>query len=176
MRVFIAVELPEALIEALEGVQEGLPGRLVAGDSLHLTLAFLGDLGEARLAAVHEELAGLRLVAPVLRVTALDVFGGKRPNLCFASVAPNPELEAAHRAVARACRAAGIELRRERFRPHVTLARFGRELGAREERQLAGRLGMVPPIEARAEHFALFRSDLGPSGAQYSVLAQYDFD
>lgn len=176
MRVFVAVDLPEALIEALQALQQGLPGRLVPAENLHLTLAFLGEVSEARLAALHEGLAELRLVAPVLHVASLDVFGGRRPNLCFASVALNPALEAAHRAVGRVCRAAGVDLRRERLRPHVTLARFGRELGKREERQLAGRLGMVPPVEAVAAHFSLVRSDLGPSGAQYSALARYDFD
>lgn len=176
MRVFVAIDLPEALGEALEGVQEGLPGRLVAAENLHLTLAFLGDVAGPAVADLAEGLGELRLQAPELRVTGLDLFGGRKPNLCYAAVAANPELEAAHRAVARVARAAGIDLRRERFRPHVTLARFKRELGKREEERLAAQLGVVHLPVVRAESFSLCASVLQPEGPVYSVLAQFPFD
>ncbi|MDQ2091871.1 RNA 2',3'-cyclic phosphodiesterase [Marimonas arenosa] len=175
MRAFIAVDLPEALRAALEQGQEGLPGRPVPSENLHLTLAFLGEVAEPVLHDVHEGLSGLRLTAPELRVSELDVFGGRRPNLCFAAVAMVPDLEAAQRAVVRVCRAAGVDLRRERFRPHVTLARFGRELGRREAERLAAKLGVVHLPPERAESFSLCRSDLRPEGPVYSMLAQYEF-
>ena len=176
MRAFVGVELPEALSEALEGVQAALPGRHVALDNLHLTLAFLGEVDEGKVWALAEGLAELRLAAPELRVTGLDVFGGRRPNLCFASVEKTPALEAAREAVQRVCRSAGIDLRRERFRPHVTLSRFGRELGPHEEERLAAELGVVHLPAAWAEGFALYRSDLRPEGAVYTPVAEFEFD
>jgi len=176
VRAFIAVDLPEALRDALEEVQDGLPGRHVAGDNLHVTLAFLGEVDEARLRELHERLDELALMPPELSVTGLDVFGGRKPNLCFASVERNNALEEAQRAVAGAARAAGVDLRRERFRPHVTLSRFGRTLALREERQLAERLGILHLPKTKAESFSLYQSDLRPEGPVYSVLARYDFD
>jgi 2'-5' RNA ligase len=175
MRVFVALELPGALLDALEAVQGDLPGRHVPRENLHLTLAFLGEQGEGVLRELHEALSDLVLAAPEVRVTGLDVMGGRRPNLCFAAVAPNGALDAAHRAVVRACREAGVDLRRERFRPHVTLARFGREMSPREEAQLAQALGVLALPAATAAGVSLMRSDLRPEGPVYSVLAQYDF-
>ena len=176
MRAFVAVDLPQSLRQNLEVVQEGLPGRHVSGENLHLTLAFLGDVDAGRVQALAEALEGLRLDAPMLRVSGLDLFGGKRPNLCFAAIETNEELSSARRILMRVCRQVGIDLRRERFRPHVTLSRFGRELGAREEERLAGRLGVIRLPEARAERFSLYRSELRPEGPVYRILAQFDFD
>ncbi|MDU8928681.1 RNA 2',3'-cyclic phosphodiesterase [Alisedimentitalea sp. MJ-SS2] len=176
MRAFVAIELPDGLAESLEGVQEGLPGRHVAPGNLHLTLAFLGDVFEGQVWALAERLAELRLKAPVLRVTGLDMFGGKRPNLCFASVGKDQALEAVRDTVQRTCREIGIDLRRERFRPHVTLSRFGRELGPREEERLAAQLGLVHIPEVPAERFAIYRSDLRPEGVIYTPVAEFEFD
>ncbi|WP_161594525.1 RNA 2',3'-cyclic phosphodiesterase [Marimonas lutisalis] len=175
MRVFVAIELPEDILDGLLPWQDGLPGRLVDEENLHLTLAFLGEVDEARLAEVDEALAGLRLAAPVLRVTGLDVFEGRKPKLAFATVERRAALETVQRAVAQAVRGAGVDLRRERFRPHVTLTRFGREMSRRDEVQLAGQLGPIPPLEARAEAFGLYRSELRPDGPRYVALARYEF-
>lgn len=176
MRAFVAIDLDAGMLDALEAVQDGLPGRIVRRGNLHLTLAFLGEVSEAVLREVHGGLAALQMGAPELRVTGLDVFGGKKPKLAFAAVAASAELEAVRRAVARVCRDAGVDLRRERFRPHVTLTRFGREIARREADVLAARLGVLSINGARAEGFSLYRSILRPDGPRYEALASYPFD
>ena len=175
MRAFVALDLPEEMLDGLERLQDGLPGRLVPRENLHLTLAFLGEQGEVALRDLAEGLALLRLAAPVLRVKALDVFGGRKPELVFADVAAAEALEAAARAVRRVARDAGIALARERFRPHVTLARF-RGLAPREEAALAARLGPAALPEARAAGYSLLRSVLRPEGPRYETLAAFGFD
>ncbi|KPP85151.1 MAG: 2'-5' RNA ligase [Rhodobacteraceae bacterium HLUCCO07] len=176
MRAFVALELPEKLRHALQRMQAGLPGRHVSEENLHLTLAFLGDVDAGRLRDLHGVLSGLKLAAPFLRVTGCDVFEGRKPMLAFAALAPDPYLVAARRAVRQAARDAGIELRRERFRPHVTLSRFGRGIGARDEARLATCLGPVARIvEERAERFGLYRSQLRADGPIHELLACYAF-
>jgi 2'-5' RNA ligase len=175
MRTFVALDLPESMLDGLEQVQAGLPGRIVARENLHLTLAFLGDVTEPVLRGVVEGLAGLALEAPELRVSGLDVFEGKKPKLAFAAVAPTRELDAVRRAVGRVCRDAGVDLRRERFRPHVTLTRFGREIGRREADSLAMRLGVLAMPVARAARLTLYRSELRPEGPRYDAMALFDF-
>lgn len=177
MRSFVAVEMPGEMREAMVAMQVGLPGRHVPEENLHLTLAFLGEVEEARLHDLHGVLSGLKLAAPMLRVTARDVFEGRKPVLAFATLAPDPGLEAARRAVRQAARDVGIALGRERFRPHVTLSRFGRGISGRDAERLAARLGPVAgPVEGRAARFGLYRSDLRADGPRYELLAGYDFD
>ena len=175
MRAFVAIDLGEAMLDALEEVQAGLPGRIVPRENLHLTLAFLGEVSEAVLRELHRGLATLELEAPELRLTGLDLFGGRKPKLAFAGVAPSPELDAVQRAVVRTCREAGVDLRRERFRPHVTLSRFGREISRRDAEILAARLGMLAIPAAPAAGVSLYRSDLRPEGPRYVPLATYGF-
>ncbi|MDQ2093708.1 RNA 2',3'-cyclic phosphodiesterase [Rhodalgimonas zhirmunskyi] len=176
MRAFVALILPEGMRQALVALQGGMPGRHVLEDDLHLTLAFLGDQPDGVLAELHERLEALRLAAPQMRVRGLDVFGGRKPGLVFADVEAEPRLTAARSAVRRACEAAGIALRRERFHPHVTLARFSRQgLSAQDELVLAGRLGVCGSFEGQAAGIGLYRSELGPGGARYDLLAEYLF-
>ncbi|UYV36311.1 RNA 2',3'-cyclic phosphodiesterase [Rhodobacteraceae bacterium D3-12] len=176
MRGFVALGLSEGMLDALEVLQEGMPGRVVPRAYLHLTLAFLGEVSGTVVERVHEGLEGVRLEAPRLRVTGVDMLSGRKPRLCFAAVEVTPELVALRYAVRGACRGAGVDLARERFRPHVTLSRFGREIGPRDAAVLAGRLGVVSIAEARAAGLGLYRSLLRPEGPRYDMLAGYDFD
>lgn len=177
MRVFVALPLPESLIAALETVQQGLgTGRSVPGDNMHVTLAFLGDQPQAVLEALHEELGNITAPAPELAVRGVDVFGGRHPRLVYAGLRKTGDLEALHAAVQRAVRAAGVELPRERFRPHVTLARFPRHLSGDAARRLGRFLeeeGALRLPAVTADRFALYASYLHEAGAVHEILAEY---
>lgn len=179
MRAFAGLPLPAAALDVLERVQEGLTvGRHVPAENMHLTLAFLDDQPEALLQALHQVLA--EISAPPLQLTfrGLDTFGGKLPRVLAADVQKTPELSHLRGQIRSACRSAGIELPRERFRPHVTLARFPRHLEAGQvekiARFLAGAAGFR--LECEAEAFALYQSTLAPEGARYDVLAEYPLE
>ncbi len=115
MRCFLALPLPEALIAPLLAVQGAVPvGRAVPEENLHVTLAFLGEVAEADLRELDLELGGAALPGCFLQVAGLESFGGRAPKLLAAALRPDPGLLALHGRVARACRAAGIELERRR--------------------------------------------------------------
>lgn len=178
MRSFIAIPLPDATVAALERLQEALPaGRSVDGENLHLTLCFLEDRHDFELAALHETLSGIRASAPRIRLSGIDLAGGRKPRLIWMKAEPDQGLVALHEQVMRAVRAAGIDLPRRRFRPHVTLARFGAAgAGGGDMARLrqfllsngAARLPAFHPVE-----FALFRSHLRADGAVYERLETY---
>ncbi len=180
MRVFVALELPEPLVAPITRLQAGLTvGRIVPEDNLHLTLAFLGEIGEPQAWAVAEALAEA-LAAPAqpavaLTLRGLDLFGGRRPNVLFVS-AHGPGLAPLHDKVLHAVRAAGVELPRTRFRPHVTLARFGRDITAKDQARLGEFLALNGafslPAE-RADTVTLYRSHLREAGAVHDPLAQF---
>lgn len=177
MRCFLAIGLTEALREALVALQAALPvGRPVPEDNLHLTLAFLDDQDEATLEALHDELERLSAPAFDLSPRGVDLFGGNRPKLLYAGIAPSPALTDLHRRVQGAVRRSGITLRRERYHPHITLARFGAGARGGDAAQLyrfvaehAGFRGPELPVRG----FGLYRSTLRPQGALHEELAHY---
>ncbi len=176
MRSFIAVDLPEELREALVALQREIPvGRIMDPETLHLTLAFLGDVPERVLAEIGEELEAIRAAPLRLRVSGLGTFGEPVPFVLWARVEPTSELERLQAAVRRAPERAGLRLQRERFRPHVTLARF-RHPGPGELKRLGQFLeshGAASFPEAEALSFGLYRSHLGEKRAVHEPLAVY---
>ncbi|MEX0302266.1 MAG: RNA 2',3'-cyclic phosphodiesterase [Leisingera sp.] len=176
MRAFVGLPLPDAALDALERVQEGLAaGRQVPPENMHLTLAFLDDQPEAVLQALHQELAEFAGPSLDLFFENLEIFGGKQPRVLAAAVQKTPELSRLRDRVRSACQAAGIELARERFRPHVTLARFPRLLQQGQLEKIAGFLQNSGGfrLQAKSCSFALYQSTLMPEGARYEVLAEY---
>lgn len=177
MRAFVAIPMPEEAVAPIVALQSLLGcGRAVAEENLHLTLAFLGEISLAEAQALDEELAAIPTQPLVLELAGADVMDRARPDLVFVGLRKNPPLEALQRHVAAAARAVGIDLARRRFRPHVTLARFGRAYGPAEELRL-GRF-----LEASADfslpgfavgEFVLYRSTLDPHGPRYDRLAEY---
>lgn len=177
MRAFIAIPMPDEAKTVLSRLSAELDvGRAVAQENLHLTLAFLDDQTPEVLAALHEELTELEIAGFDLRVRSVDTFGGKWPRLVFAGIEPSEALSGLRGRVRSAVRAAGIHLPRDRFRPHVTLARIARTAPQHELRKVGAFLAMhgavtMAPFPVRA--FALYRSELTPEGPRYEVLAEY---
>lgn len=178
VRAFLAIDLPGDVVAALTRLQAGLPvGRPVAEENLHLTLAFLGEQPEEALEALHYELETIRALPFALGFSGLGAFGGDRPRVLFADLAPSAPLTALHGKVMRALRRAEVTVPRERYHPHVTLARFGGGAGPREAallREFVARYGDTPVPEIDVTGFGLYHSVLHPRGAQYDLLARYD--
>lgn len=177
MRAFVAIALPDEIQTALERVQSMLPvGRPVPADNMHLTLAFLDDQPESRLRDLHDELAEIALPAFDLVLDGLGCFGGAEPRALFANIRPCDALTRLRRAVLGGARKSAITLPRERFHPHVTLARFSGVLSSGGQGQLQGFLTAqaaftLPPFTV--SEFSLLESVLRPKGAQHIELATY---
>lgn len=176
MRVFLALDLPEATRAALALQQFLLPlPRKVEPEALHVTLVFLGEASPDGLEAVHEAWEGLRLPVLSLQIQGLGLFGGSRPRLCYAGLASNPALMALQAKVETAARRAGAAPEARRFIPHITLGRFAPpppEASFRLERAVALGAGFaLPAFEAR--EMVLYESLLSGKAPRYSVLARY---
>lgn len=175
MRAFIALDLPDAALEALARLQAGLSvGRSMPEENLHLTLSFLGDINDAQAAELATELSVLALPPLELTLKGLDLFGGKRPTVLVVR-AEADGLAALHDKLAQLARSVGVAVPRERFRPHVTIARFPREMGQKDQRKLGEFLALngtftLPPLPV--ETITLYRSFLREEGAIHEPLAE----
>lgn len=176
MRSFLAIPVPEEQAEALLDVQHALEvGRPVPPENWHVTLAFLGNQTEDVLEHLHDRLADLEAPAFDMRIAGVDIFGGRKPSLLYAGVTRSNALRHLRKKVRQAVRRADIDLPRERFRPHVTLARFPRSRSV-DTGRLAAFLGAWGGFRAgpfAVERFCLYGSTLTPEGPVYDVLAEY---
>ncbi len=177
MRAFLALELPEEVLDALDDVQDRIPvGRLTDMEALHLTLVFLDEITGDQAETLHDVLEGIRITPFDLQLRGLGTFGARSPRSLWAGVAPSEPLAALQSRLKGAAHLAGIALPRRRFRPHVTLARFPPRLASDELERLRRFLdrfaGQTFPA-MRVEGFTLFRSHLGKGGAVHEALAEY---
>lgn len=169
MRAFVALELPEAFADETGALARGLAavceGRFPPAESRHLTLAFLGEVGEAEarstMAALDAACAG---TGPVpLAAAGLGAFGRARDATLWLGVEKDPQLMALASRVRAELLARGLAFDEKPFLPHVTLARR-----ARVPRGTLPDLAFPRPDEAR--RVTLFRSVLAPDGARYKPL------
>jgi 2'-5' RNA ligase len=131
-RLFVACELPVATAAAIAAWQEehlAAHPDLRLNGSLHLTLAFLGDVPRERAADVVAVLERVRFAALPLAVAGvlfLPEWGRKRV-VALELADPTGGLSRLQAEAAAALAAAGVLTPEARpWRPHVTLARFRR--------------------------------------------------
>ncbi|PWE32058.1 RNA 2',3'-cyclic phosphodiesterase [Maritimibacter sp. 55A14] len=175
IRAFVAIALPEEVLDRLAAVQSELPlARVAARETLHLTLAFLGQVPEPDLEDAHRAFSEIEAPEFDLRLSGVGVFGADPPRSIHAGLAESAALRQLQGKVMRAARAAGLRPPARKFVPHVTLARpRPAEIDPpRLEKALADLMGLDGPAFA-VHDFRLYRSDLSKSGAHHAELARY---
>ena len=176
IRAFIALGVPEVVGRALVAVQAGMPaGHPVDREDLHITLAFVGEHPEPMVEDLHLALSALRGPAFSLEIKGVGLFD----RAFYAVVASSSDLTRLRSKVLRSAENVGIHLLRVRFKPHVTLARFGSGLGdeaLREMRDFSARHMRLRAGPFQVKSFALYQSHLTRHGPAYEVLANYPLE
>jgi 2'-5' RNA ligase len=169
-RLFFALWPPPTLAEALAGLAgqcvARAGGRATRRETIHLTLAFLGDVEIARIDTLLAAAATVRERGFALR---LDRFAIWRHNGIFQAGCSTPpaELGELARTLAAALARAGCVPADggRRFVPHVTLVRRVRDVAAEPP--------PCPPLEWHCDRFVLVRSHFAADGASYERLAEF---
>ena len=160
MRLFIAVNMPAQIADALINLQNELYDRGVRGnytpeENFHLTLAFIGEYPDPQ--PVLDALSEVEFAPFELSLDGVGSFG----DLWWAGVAGSAPLNALARRVRRALAAHGVPFDKKSFSPHITLIR-------KPEGSMPG----LRPREAgmTVEAISLMRSDRGRSGMIYTEI------
>jgi 2'-5' RNA ligase len=126
-RLFVALPVPEEVATDLIVLQSGVPdARWVQPENFHVTLCFAGEVQGGVLRDLEEELSDIAGPPFSVAIAGVEQFSsGKQPRALVASVVKSDRLDWLHQKVSTVARNCGIEVERRKFRPHVTLARFG---------------------------------------------------
>lgn len=184
IRSFVAIELEDELREELAQIQESLRRRGIAAQvrwvkpqAIHLTLKFLGNIPVGRIEEIGLAVTGGSEGVDPFNIS-LDGLGcfptANRPNVIWVGVREDTgALSRLQNSIEGRLSALGYKPERRKYKPHLTLGRVSRHIGASDRRRLgdvvqthdAGTLGGMQVREV-----SLMRSDLSPEGARYTRL------
>ncbi len=181
MRCFISIDLPETLKadirEATEILRERKPDvRWVSEHNLHITLKFLGDTGQDVAQVLERELSSLAAQRYSFRLglRGIGVFPDRRrPRVVWIDLIDADELKHLQEAVEERAVTIGFERENRPFSPHLTIGRVRSSSG------MGYLLNAMETLKDRdfgnigVNSFSLMKSDLKPSGAQYTTLAEF---
>lgn len=138
-------------------------GRAMRRDTLHLTLAFVGNVPQDGIASLEHVAAEVRGAPFVLELDQLGAWHRNRILWTSASSAPQA-LVALADALALRLREAGFVLEDRAFAPHITLVRNARA---------APMAQTCPVLRWPVASFVLVVSEPTPAGARYRVLGRW---
>lgn len=166
MRLFFALWPPrrtaELLAEWAAEAQQVTRGRVTRAETIHLTLAFLGDVAEERVAAVVRAARRVRGEPHALPIEEARLWthnrivwvGPRETPAALGSLADSLRTELADE---------GFTIERRPFAAHITLIRKARS---------EGDLPPLPQIDWPVNEFTLVRSTLLRNGPHYESIEQ----
>lgn len=182
MRLFVALELTEevraavrALIARLEPAGADL--RWVRPEGMHLTLKFIGEVPEEKLAPLQAALGAVVSAAPVaLNFHGLGYFPNERaPRVLWVGAQASANLAPLAADLEAALEPLGIAREKRPFSPHLTLGRFRSSKGLPRLQEEIARLPGLDFGRVETRELALYQSRLAPGGAQYTRLRAFGF-
>src|SRR5262249_4545343 len=156
IRLFVALEIPDAVKQGLSLLGGGVPGaRWMADDQLHLTLRFIGEVDENVAHDIDDTLVGLRAPGFTMELAGVGEFGGKNPRALWAGVRSSEALTHLQRKIETALQRIGLPAEERKFTPHVTLARL--KSAPREKvMQFLAHHSLYASRPFEIDHFVLF--------------------
>ncbi|WP_262015393.1 RNA 2',3'-cyclic phosphodiesterase [Micromonospora sp. Mcm103] len=180
MRLFAAIYPPAVAVADLTARMKGLRvasarhARLADPANLHLTLAFLGEVPDDRLADVKYALASAARTVrcPLLRLSGGGCFGAGRSTVLWVDVRGEVEvLDALARSIRGGLREAGLPCDDKPFRAHLTIARPGDRVPESDVRSDVHTLHDYAGPQWAAGELLLIRSHLGRTPPRYTRVA-----
>lgn len=191
MRLFVALEIPDETREALAALIDKLKpkcpsAKWVRPAGMHVTLKFIGHVGEEKLPAICDALAHARTADPIdMRFRSLGFFpNDRRPRVFWCGVEASANAAALAAEIDNRLTALGVETETRPFSPHLTLARLDPDKllnHGKPSAELAEILEAAKHMVAaefgatRAAEFHIFESKTKPSGAEYMRLQTFPF-
>jgi 2'-5' RNA ligase len=192
MRIFIALDIDDAIRQRIQRFMEGVDGfapdaRWVRPESLHVTLKFIGEKPNEAVEEIKRALSGVRTGSIEITFRGYGFFPtAKAARVFWVGIESGPQLPSLAKAVDEATFALGIPKEDHPFAPHLTLARGGGRSGASRRHKddtpnknfqlLQEKLAALPTPEfgtMAAHEFFLYQSQLSQGGSRYTKTASF---
>ena len=162
MRLFIAIQLSDAMKDTLTAVQEkmyayGVRGNFTPRENMHLTLAFIGEYPDKE--QVLDALSSVSFSSFSIALKGMGCFR----DLWWAGMEESAPLTAVVRRIRRALAENEIPFDKKRFSPHITLIR-----------KAAGTMPgiQIDTVSMPVKSISLMRSDRGKRGMIYTEVGK----
>ena len=184
MRLFVGVELEDAAraacaaaardVEArLRHARTSLQVRWIPEQNLHITLSFLGEVGEDRASVVTDRLTGPWPASPfTVDVAGAGAFPQAGPvRILWLGITSGADrLIQMYGELCDRLGSLGFEAEKRPYHPHITIGRV-KVAGSAASRKAREVLGAGTRVtSSRVQSLTLFRSCLSPAGARYEPL------
>jgi 2'-5' RNA ligase len=182
VRLFVALDIPEHVRQSLAKLAQELraaaPGaRWVRMEGVHITLKFIGEKPEQKLAPIRSALSTLRVPGPIeMRFAGLGFFPNeRRPRVLWVGIEAGAALRELADSIETALEPLDIAREKREFSPHITLARLENPKGLGTLRETVAKAGTPYFGYTKASAFYLYQSVLKRGGAEYTRLVEYPF-
>lgn len=181
IRSFLAIELPRTVVKEIQEVQNDLRAseadvRWVNPAQIHLTLKFFGNIEESQVEPIVTSLEEPARETPsfLVNVRGVGAFPHlKNPRVIWMGVVDEEDVLCPfQKRLEESMEPLGFRPEARRFHPHLTL---GRVRSARGRDNLVNRIQQYREKKFgafKAEKVLLFKSELKPSGAVYTILKE----
>jgi len=192
MRIFIALDIDDAIRERIARFMEGVEGfapdaRWVKPESLHVTLKFIGEQTEPAIEQIKLVLGTISAAVAEIQFRGYGFFPTvKSARVFWIGMEAGPQLASLAAAIDDKTASLGIPKEERAFSPHLTLARGPGGSGSprwrkgdgpnRTFQRLQEKLAALPAPEfgtMTAREFFLYQSQLSPKGSKYTKLARF---
>ena len=183
IRVFIALDIPDAARSSLSGAIDGLKAAIPHGvrwvdpRGIHLTLNFLGNIDPRRADGILESMVrvGQEVSSFSLSLAGLGVFPNQRqPRILWVGVAGDMDpLTGIQLGVQEAMSEQGFTKERRSFNPHLTIGRVRDRVSASEREKIGTSVtscSLDPTEPWIADTMHLFHTTLTPDGSIHDII------
>jgi 2'-5' RNA ligase len=174
-RLFIALDLPDQVNEALANICFGIPGaKWVPKDQMHLTLRFIGDADDAMLSDITEILEDVNNSGFSLTLKGVGYFPPRRkPNVLWVGIEPSEQLAELKDSIENLLEELGLPGEERKYHAHVTLARLRHEAPLDKITGFLSAYGLFKIEAVPVTEFHLYSSILTGDGAVHTKEASF---
>ncbi|MCX8207320.1 MAG: RNA 2',3'-cyclic phosphodiesterase [Methanothrix sp.] len=173
MRCFVAVDLPDEMKREIPAIQQAFAMnglKLVDPDLVHITLKFLGEVPDSRVAEIVDALNRVSFSPFHAHIRGVGAFPGRSIRVIW--LGASGPFEDLARAVDTALEPFGFE-RDKKFSAHATLARVKDPSLSRIIGERISGISEIDLGEFVVDRFVLKKSTLTPRGPIYEDVAEF---